>query len=54
MADAKDAKVCPEGKEKSEGGGIRSSIAVLTVNGLNLAISGFKIIFPVISKERGQ
>ena len=48
-ADAKDAKVCPEGKEKSEGGGIRSSIAVLTVNGLNLAISGFKIIFPVTS-----
>lgn len=49
VADAKDAKVCPEGKEKSEGGGIRSSIAVLTVNGLNLAISGFKIIFPVTS-----
>lgn len=49
MEEAKEAKVWPEGKEKSPGGGIRSVTAVLTVKGRILEINGFRIMFPLMS-----
>lgn len=49
VAEAKEAKVWPEGKEKSSGGGISSSMAVFTVKGRSLATRGFMIILPVTS-----
>ena len=47
-ADANDAKVCPDGKEKSVGLGIIISRVVFTSNGRVLAISGFSSKLPNI------
>ena len=44
-AAAKDAIVCPDGKEKPDGGGIRREIS-LRLKGLGLLISSFKSSFP--------
>ena len=46
---AKEAPVCPEGKEKSVGALINSGTDVFTLKGRGLAISGFKIKLQVIT-----
>lgn len=47
---AKDDIVCPEGKEKSVGLGIKRVISGFISHGRILAIKGFNVIFP-INKE---
>lgn len=50
-AAAKDAPVCPDGKEKSVGRGTKSCIATLTSQGRILATNGFKITLQQITSK---
>ena len=49
VAAAKDEKVCPDGKEKSPGGGISGKSDVLKLKGRILSTSGFSVMLHIIS-----